>query len=252
MLSEREVNEIYYLSYCSFVDQRQDQNINMSLNGGECNALTWNKRLLGAARHAASVKALIGFDRGYIWNYNFIKGYNFSSSRGEPQTHTIESNKSWLMRFNDTNDGWMFDGNFENKNQLEYCILNNQKLAALDFIHDKIHSYRKDFNYDLQGQQTVYIRKYIEAKRILDNGIEYDDTLEFPFVSGYANHIGGTLREAAKAIVFKYESESANIAESENLRLKFVDIIRKENDIKNLTTILNDFATEHYFYGGSL
>lgn len=248
MLSERRVEEIYYLMFCHFLSQRRKGlvgRIDMAENGGKCYGLLGNNRLVAVSKHPASVKALIGFNNSIIYNYNFSKSE-------VAETHVVDADRCWTLKINEKYDHWEHNMKFFSEEELMEYILNNQKVAALDFMHDKIEFYRKEVNEHLPNQGTVYIRKYLEAKEILQKGIEKDDTLQYPLVSGYAKHKNTTVHEAANIIVLQYDMESSFLAESENIRIKYTDIIREETDIKRLKEIVQDFYTEHYFYGGSL
>lgn len=245
MLSEQRIEEIYYSMFCHFPEQRIRTIVDTSINNGDCNALVSNNRLIATARHYATVKAMAGFDSCIVLNYNFSGAPTLTYEK-------FDNNRCWLLKINDSYTAWVYNNKFFSEDHLKTCILTNQKVAALDTIYDKITFYRRDANQTIEGQRSVYLRKYLEAKEILEKGILEDTTLKFPFVSGYANYKDIDLQEAAMTVVLKYESESAFLAESENLRIRYTDMIRKETDIKNLKTILRDFYTEHYFYGGSL
>ena len=68
----------------------------------------------------------------------------------------------------------------------------------------------------------------------------------YPFIKGYSQLKNLSIEEAAKEVLLNYEIESGFLAESENLRMKYTDIVRKEKDIKNLKTILKNFEVENY------
>jgi hypothetical protein len=70
--------------------------------------------------------------------------------------------------------------------------------------------------------------------------------MEYPFVTGYAKTKDISLTQSAKEIVLQYQIQSGFLSETESIRIKYTNIIRKEQDIKRLITILEDFQTESY------
>ena len=97
----------------------------------------------------------------------------------------------------------------------------------------QIDYYRNRYTRVLSGQDTIYILKYLEAKEIISKNITEDQFMEYPFIKGYSQLKNLSIEEAAKEVLLNYEIESGFLAESENLRMKYTDIVRKEKDIKN-------------------
>lgn len=242
MLSEQRIEEIYYMMYCHFIDQRRYGTIDSGSNNGNCYVLLYNNRLIANATYGSSVRALAGFKTSVTYSFKFPRVRNTES-------FTIPDNRCWFMKINELTAKWEHNVEFATEHELKQCILLNQKVVALDKINHQVEFYRKDANDHINGQQSVYIRKYLEAKDILDKNIIVDNTLQYPFVSGYAKHKGISANEAAKIITLQYDMESSYLAESENIRTKYVDLIRAETDIVNLKEIVRDFYTEHHSYG---
>ena len=85
-----------------------------------------------------------------------------------------------------------------------------------------------------------------DAEKInsIKKNISEDGTLKYPFTSGYADTQNIGLAEAARRIMLQYETNSAFLAENENMRMRYTSKIKKETDIKNLNTISAEFLNE--------
>ena len=110
-------------------------------------------------------------------------------------------------------------------------------------MQKKIHS-----NVLISKLKNIYFSKYIEAKYIIENNIEADPLLQYPFTTGYAELHDLTLQESAKRIMFQHDTMASRLAETENFRLKYSYIVRDNNDITQLKSILNAFMTESTQY----
>lgn len=242
MLTDQEINEFYDSLVGSFVTP-DDKLIDMSLNNKKSNVLVsvGDKRILAVTDFSASVRTLLEFDKQVVYSYIFdgMKGI---------QSNVFSKNKCWRMRITDDGYGWNDSPKIETHGQLYDLILINQKAALLDQIYKSINHFRTMIMRGTRSQQNVYFSKFLEAKEILDNNIEEDLFLNYPFTTGYADSCGITLQEAAKRIMFSHNNQMSRLAENENLRIRFSNIIRNEKDIKNLKGILDTFNSENYNY----
>lgn len=210
------------------------------------NLLVRNCRIVAIAKHPLTGKSLCTFDKE-LW----VSFYT-ENMQGKVPEMRIERNQSWKLKINDTESVWAINLQIYSMEELETLILDNQKVAALDLMHFKIEAHRSYVSGQMLGQDFIYMSKYLEAKEILEKNIQDDAKLNYPFTTGYANVKNISLQEAAKHCLIQYEIQAGYLAESENIRVKYKDIIEKEKDIKNIKTIVNDFETEHHKYGTSL
>ncbi len=243
MLSDIEIDEFYDSLLEHFITP-DDKLIDMSLNNKKSNVLVSfgdSKRILAVTDFSASVRTLLEFDKQVVYSYIFdgMKGI---------QTAVFKKNKCWRMRISDDGYSWNDSPNIETHRQLYDYILINQKAALLDEIYKKINHFRTMIMRGTRSQQNVYFSKYMEAKEIVENNIEEDLFLKYPFTTGYADTTGISLREAADKVLFAHNNQMARLAENENMRIKFSDLVRKETDIKNLKGILDNFNSENYSY----
>jgi hypothetical protein len=160
----------------------------------------------------------------------------------------IEKNRPWLFRL-ETKKNWVYNNKIESIEQLHEYILLTQKCACLDRMYNYINLFLKiESKQDNNLQQFIYTSKYIEAKEILEKNILEDQLMQFPYTSGYADVMSISLQEAAKMIKLQYEICSGVLAEYENLRIKFKNLIINESKIENLNLILNSFYTQFRKY----
>ena len=92
-----------------------------------------------------------------------------------------------------------------------------------------------------------HFEKYIESMDILNNNIAEATDGKYPYVSGYANIINMDIQSAARIIKLQYETKSATMAEYENSRIKYVQKILAEQDIKNIVPIVEAFVAEREY-----
>jgi hypothetical protein len=130
--------------------------------------------------------------------------------------------------------------------------LTNQKAAAFDIMFDKLGVFRRLIIKNIDGQDLIYMSKYLEAKEIMSNNITEDPTSKYVFTNSYAKLKDISLQEAAKLIIMQHDIRSGFLSENETLRLKYKDLICKETDIANLKNIVNSFVVENSKYGSSL
>jgi hypothetical protein len=202
-------------------------------------------RIVGIAKHHLTCVSLSTFDKG-IW-VSF-----YTESMPDMPKFKIDRNQCWKIKLNDTNDAWIESPQIYSMEELQTYILDCQKVAALDFMHVKIEAYRSYVLGKMLGQEFIHHAKYLESKDILKNNIETDEELSYPFITGYASVKNISLQEAAKQSLIQYEIQSGYLAESENIRIKYKNILQEETDLKNIKGIISEFQTAHQKYGSSL
>lgn len=243
MLDDTMIDE-YYKSLQPYFIHKSDKLLDMALHSNNTNILVTSsdKRILAVCNHASSVRALSDFDKQVVYSYVF-DGMNGT------QRNSFMRNKCWRVRVKDDGSGWNDSPNIQCKEELYSYIVINQKAALLDIMHDELDKSRRLINRDSHGFQNTYFAKYLEAKDILENGVTEDKLLKYPMTTGYAECANISFVEATKRIMFKYETHIARLAENENLRMKYTDLVKQENGLENLQGLLDKFKTEIIEYG---
>jgi hypothetical protein len=241
MLNEEQIEYHYYTQFQHFINKNSSC-IRMCDNVLAFYGLRNNDgRLIAISNNPMSVRALVGSNTLSIYSF-------YISKLKYPDDYDIivEKNKCW--HFVNDNQRWFKNLKISSIEELQSYILTTQKIALLDNIHDYIDYNRKPSTQKLIGQDFVYTSKYLEAKEVVEKNIETDEFLNYPFVSGYADTVNISMQESAKQILMQYELQSCYLADSENLRIKYTNIIRKENQIENLKNILTSFYTDAHGY----
>lgn len=243
MLSKFDVEACVYKSLKHFVDRTQQQ-INTKQSQNLFLLVDLTNRLIATSKDYSSVKSFATVDKKVVngfWNNNMGTG-NY------PDVSFLRS-QSWKMQLNASGTNWVENLNFNSTEELTSYILINQKVFTLELVNSRIDYERTQHTSYLPLQNIIYFSKYLEAKEILSLGIDNDDTLKYPYTTGYANLKGLTLQEAAKRICMKHDFQSGYLAEVETLRMKYKDLICDETDIKNLKPIIENFNKEVITYG---
>jgi len=245
MLSKIDIDQYWYKVQKHLIN-RGEPLINTADKSTFSNLLVKNGRIIGIAKHPLTGKSLCTFDKE-LW----VSFYT-ENMQGKIPELFISRNECWKIKINDMENIWAENLQIYSLEELEDIVLNNQKVAAMDLMHFKIEAHRSYVSGQMLGQDFIYLAKYLEAKEIIDKDIQFDDKLKYPFTMGYANVKNLSLQEAAKHCMIQYEIQAGYLAESENIRVKYKNILEKETDIKNIKSIVNEFETEHHKYGTSL
>jgi hypothetical protein len=246
MLTKLEIDQYWYKVQKHLINRNETlidtydsstfANLLVQANGG---------RIVGIGKHPLTCISLCTFDK-CIW-VSFYTGNMPDIPKFE-----IDRNQCWKIKLNDTDDGWIENLQIYSMEELQSYVLDCQKVAALDFIHTRIEAYRSYILGKMLGQEFIHHAKYLESKDIIKNNVETDEELNYPFITGYANVKNVSLQEAAKLCLIQYEMQSGYLAESENIRIRYKNIIQEETDLKNIKGIISDFHTAHQRYGSSL
>lgn len=239
MLTKFEINAQYYKLSKYFID-RAEKPVNTS--DRSLSFLLDNKfRLVAISRNPMTCKALANFDKFFVVHL-------YEKSTQQVVNLNINRNDCWKLSHNVACDTFEENLQIETIEELKEYFLISQKTAALDYIHMILDYKRKPMRQGLTGQDFVYFSKYLEAKEILKNNVEIDLDLEYPYTSGYADLMGITLQQSASTICLQHDSQAGFLAESENIRIKYKNIIINEADITKLKGHLENFITEHEKY----
>jgi hypothetical protein len=239
MLSEIEIDD-YYVSVKPYFITQNEYKVSMEENWHHTNVLMNNEnRIMGIAKLSMTIRSLCGT--------KYYPLFSFYLSKQE-KYEWIEKNKCWKYSKDTNSPQWVNNLPIKSIEALEEYVLMNQKISLLDKIHGVIEYQRSEQCKLLVGQELIYMAKYFEAKSILNSGLNKDELLNFPFVSGYATTKNISLQQAANEIELQYQIKSGFLSESENIRIKYTNLVRKETDICNLQGIFQDFHDESYKY----
>lgn len=237
MLTEKQIDD-YYDSLTEYFLDQNNYSIKLASNWLRTTSLMDNKRrLVCISKESMTVRSLADERCRPLYSFFTAKDANYEI--------WVEKKKSWLWLQDLNTKQWVKNTNIPNYQELYYYILMNQKSALLDLLHELIDYYRNLHTKMLYGQDYVYTLKYLEAKEVLERNIVEDNFMNYPFIKNYSDLKNITLQQAAREVMLQNEIERGFLAESEQLRMKYTDIIRKETDIKNLKKIYVDFDTEN-------
>lgn len=195
-----------------------------------------NGRLVAIGTHKMSCQSMAIFDKTYVPRL-------FNSNNNSNVNSNIQRELCWKLKKvgNPHQSTWEENLDIESVEDLYNIVLANQKVCLLDKIYDYIDYTRLPYAEGMINQNFIYFSKYSEAKEILENNIEVDSELKYPYTTGYANLTGLTLRQSADSIILQHEIKSGFLAESESVRLKYKNLVVNEKDIANLKNIYKDF-----------
>jgi len=144
-------------------------------------------------------------------------------------------NECWKWRLEEKNNlyYWKESYEFDKLEDVYEAILDVQKVAAIDFILSRIKRNSRIVSRYLTSQEEIFLIKYIEAKDFLASKDK-----KYVFVNN---------EDDAKNIVLQYGIRLGKIAEFENARIKYTNMIKHENDISKLNDILNAFSSEREY-----
>ncbi len=134
---------------------------------------------------------------------------------------------------------------------LKYELLEKYQLlamqaAAIDYIVGKVTAIHKSLQYDLPMQETTYMIKYDQAKRVISG--EQLDIMDVPMVWRWAELRDISMEQAAREIVFKFEDTAIKLMEAEDLRLRYTHMIKNCSDAIDIPSLCHDFDNENSVY----
>ena len=157
----------------------------------------------------------------------------------------IFSNKPYLIRIyngviEQDEDNFSYD-------ELYHFHLIAEKSAILDYFNFRINVHRRSVLNGLFFQESIYNFKQQEAEQILNTN-ENIDELNFPFLREYADSKNIYLKTAAKELLIQAKLYKTRLNNTENMRLKYKNLIKDCKDITKLNLIVNQFLRESQMY----
>jgi len=235
MTSEEFKNKVSYQSIIS-----TKSIFNATKEVGEIQSLFDNEtnRLLAISRHGTTILVLNEIINNSYTRHSFNKLYDLNN-------FNILSNKPYLTR--------LYNGVLEqdednfNYDELYRFHLIVEKAALLDYLNFRINVHRRSVWNGLFLQESIYSFKQQEAEQIT-NSNENIDEINFPFLREYAESKNIDLKTAAKEVLLQTKIYKTRLNNTENMRLKYKNLIKNENDIKKIYLILNQFLRESSMY----
>ena len=243
MLTKIDIDSQYYKVHKHLINTEENP-INVSDRFSLPVLFDSEYRILAIANNFMSIKAMATFDK--TWGF----GLGLTAYEGKtPAGLFIKRAECWKFKLNLTETSWEENLKIRSIEQLNDYILISQKVFHLDKLHQTLDSFRMKNMNESPFQLHTYMAKYLEAKEVLEKNIETDPLLVYPYVTGYAKLKGLTLQQSANAIKIQHEIQSGFLSESENIRLKYKDLIANETDISKLKMHFDDFMIENDMYG---
>lgn len=242
MLTRDEVIGYYQDQYRYFV-RKTDSYINLGMRGKFAVLMSNNRfgRIVAVGRFYKSLTSIQrgAMTMGILLEPDLLKPVEFSL------------NDCWRWRLEQVNAvdyEWKESYDFNSYEELDGVFLDIQKVAAMDFILARTKRNSRNISRYIPMQEKIYLYKYMQAKEIASNpSLLTDFDKKYPLVSGYADIVGLDLQSAAKKIIIQHEARASNLAEFENARIKYMNKIKQETDIKNLNNIIRAFTSEREY-----
>lgn len=235
MTSEEFKNQVQYKSIIS------EKNIlNVNNEPIEVHSLfdIGKDRLLAVSKWNSTIMTLNESVENSYARHSLNKLYDFNNV-------TIFSNKPYLIR--------IYNGKFEqDEDNFTFEELYNfhliiEKAAMLDYLNFRINVHRRSVWNGLYSQDSIYNFKQQEAEQFLNSNKTSDD-INFPFLREYADSKSIDLKTAAKEILIQVKIYKTRLNNTENMRLKYKNLIKNCTDITKLDFILNQFLRESQMY----
>ena len=196
-----------------------------------------NNRLLALSKWNSTISTLNESVENSYARHSLNKLYDFNNI-------IIHSNKPYLIRiyngvFEQDEDNFTLD-------ELYNFHLIIEKAAILDYLNFRINVHRRSVWNGLYLQESIYNFKQQEAEQFLNN--EIDDDINFPFLREYADSKNTDLKTAAKEILIQVKIYKTRLNNTENMRLKYKNLVKDCKDITKLDLILNQFLRESQMY----
>lgn len=137
--------------------------------------------------------------------------------------------------------------NAVSQNLQEKSRLAEGKRKLLATITGHLNSARSKVIPGVLFQDTIYLKKQLQAASFRSSGYDEDSILEFPYVAQYADYAGISYKEAADDILLKAKLDDQQIANTELLRLKFFNEVKKAASLEELPHILKEFRSDSFY-----
>ncbi|MEX2013348.1 MAG: hypothetical protein WD897_00320 [Parcubacteria group bacterium] len=124
--------------------------------------------------------------------------------------------------------------------------LAEHKRAVIERIMTNLSITRFRSRTGVYGQEWVYADKKAEAQAFRASGYDENILVECPYVAQYADYAKISLRQAADDILFNVKLDKHNIANTELLRLRYFNLVKKATSSEELNTIVDGFMSDCY------
>lgn len=120
------------------------------------------------------------------------------------------------------------------------------RVEALVTVMNGINATRVRLRKGTELQHTIYLSKRDEARRFLESGADEMSAFEYPYLIQYADYANIPMRQAAEDVLFKARLDDAYLAKTEYLRIKYINLIKNEQNPEKIPHITDEFKRECY------
>jgi len=110
-------------------------------------------------------------------------------------------------------------------------------------IH-RINYLRSKVNTGFLAQEAIYLKKYLEAQRLVDQSFSEEAVAQSPYVVSYADLCGISVEKATAEILLQAKLDHEFLAKTELLRLRFFSRVRRAASDAEIIDILASFRSE--------
>jgi hypothetical protein len=129
---------------------------------------------------------------------------------------------------------------------LQKSLVAMAKVQTIGRVMEHISRIRYRVMRGVDYQDVVHLIKLQQAEAFRATGYDEKRLIEFPYVVHYADLKEITLKQAADDIIIKAKLDADYLMNTESIRMKYFNIIKKEENVDVLSTIVSDFLRECY------
>lgn len=122
-----------------------------------------------------------------------------------------------------------------------------RKHEIINIIAENLNLVRFKKSTGVFFQDKVYMTKRLQAETFKSSGYNEDTIMEYPYVMQYADYAHLSFKEATEEILLKAKLDDQYFANSELLRLKYSNKLKRAQTIKELETILKEFQSDCFY-----
>jgi len=119
-----------------------------------------------------------------------------------------------------------------------------QKISTVSFMIHRINYLRSKVNTGFLAQEAIYLKKYLEAQRLVDQSFSEEAVAQSPYVVSYADLCGISVEKATAEILLQAKLDHEFLAKTELLRLRFFSRVRRAASDAEIIDILASFRSE--------
>ena len=119
-----------------------------------------------------------------------------------------------------------------------------QKISTVSFMIHRINYLRSKVNTGFLAQEAIYLKKYLEAQRLVDHTFSEEAVAQSPYTVSYADLCGISVEKAAEEILLQTKLDHEFLAKTELLRLRFFSRLRRATSHTEIKDILAAFRGE--------